>query len=68
MKENLNKITDIYGKKPVKANPTGLRNIDQVYSDSIDERVQLPELNKLSLGTPSQEYSGLGTRSNSTVH
>lgn len=46
MKENLNKITEIYAKKPVKANPIGSSKlIEPIYSDSIDDRVQLPELN-----------------------
>jgi hypothetical protein len=69
MKENLNKITEIYAKKPVKANPIGSSKlIEPIYSDTIDERVQLPELNKLSIGGMIPEYQGMGNRSNSTLN
>ena len=69
MKENLNKITEIYAKKPVKANPIGSSKIiEPIYGDTLDDRVQLPELNKPSIGQIVPEYSGVGTRSNSTVN
>lgn len=69
MKENLNKITEIYSKKPVKANPIGSSKIDHVYSDLNDDRLLLPELGKLSIGSINPvNPGGIGSRSNSTIN
>jgi len=63
MKENLNQITEIYAKKPVKA-VVAPKNGD-VYKDLQldDERMLLPELSKSnSPNLPDVDYQGINVR------
>ena len=64
MKENLNQITEIYAKKPVKAVVVP-KNNDLIYKDLQldDERIHLPELSKSnSPNLPDVDYQGINVR------
>jgi hypothetical protein len=61
MKENLNQITEIYAKKPVKA--VVLKN-NEKYQDNDDERIHLPDLSKSVSPNPEIEYSSINIRQN----
>jgi len=64
MKENLNQITEIYAKKPVKAVVIP-KNSDMYKDLQLDEeRVHLPELSKsVSPNLPDVDYQGINVRS-----
>ena len=62
MKENLNQITEIYAKKPVKA---VVINKNDNYKESEEDRIHLPELSKsVSPNIPEVDYSNVNIRAN----